>query len=107
AERAILRQSIRLAFVAALQHLAPKQRAVLLLTQVLGFSAAEAAETLDISVAAANSALQRARSTLASRELGVEELQRSEVTDSQAELLARYVEAFERYDVDALSALLR
>lgn len=103
AELTILRESIRLAFVAALQHLPPKQRAVLLLAEVLGWSAAEVAETLELSVAAVNSALQRARATLASRNVA----QAEPLTESQQRLLDRYVEAFERYDVDALVSLLR
>lgn len=105
AERAALRQSIRLAFVAALQALPPRQRAALLLAEVLGWSAAEIAEALETSVPAVNSALQRARATLADRappERGAERL-----SPAQQALLARYVEAFERYDVDALTALLR
>ena len=102
-ERALLRESIRLAFVAALQYLPPRQRAVLLLTQVLGFSAAETAETLGMTVAATNSALQRARATLDARNPAVVP---RELTDEQARLVARYVEAFERYDVDALTRLL-
>jgi RNA polymerase sigma-70 factor (ECF subfamily) len=102
-EQAELRQSIRLAFVAALQHLPPKQRAALLLTEVLGFSAAEAAASLDTSVASVNSALQRARATLAARDL---EASRGPLSDEQTELLDRYVDAFERYDVDALTAIL-
>jgi RNA polymerase sigma-70 factor (ECF subfamily) len=102
-ERAMLRQSIRLAFVAALQHLPPKQRAVLLLTDVLGWSAAEVAESLESSVAAVNSALQRARATLGTRDLGDA---REALSDAQSALLRRYVAAFERYDVDALTALL-
>jgi len=102
-QRVVLRQSIRLAFVAALQHLPPKQRAALLLTDVLGWSAAEVAESLDTSVAAVNSALQRARATLATRDLGVAS---GSLSDAEAELLDRYVAAFERYDVDALTALL-
>lgn len=105
AERAMLRQSVRLAFVAALQHLPPKQRAALLLTEVLGWSAAEVAETLETTVAAVNSALQRARATLATRELG--ELPPVPLPGEQSALLERYVEAFERYDVDALAAMLR
>jgi len=104
AEKAVLRQSIRLAFVAALQHLPPNQRAALLLTEVLGWTAAEVAEGLDASVAAVNSALQRARATLATRDLGDERPPLSEV---QAALADRYMAAFERYDVDALTALLR
>ena len=102
-ERAILRESIRLAFVAALQYLPPRQRAALLLTQVLNFSAAEAAETLEMSVAAVNSALQRARATLDARNPAV--VPRA-LSAEQTALVARYVEAFERYDVRALTALL-
>ena len=102
-EHAILKESIRLAFVAALQYLPPRQRAVLLLTQVLNFSAAEAAETLDMSVAAVNSALQRARATLDARNPAVVP---RELSAEQVELVRRYVQAFERYDVRALTALL-
>jgi RNA polymerase sigma-70 factor (ECF subfamily) len=103
AEQASLRQSIRLAFVAALQYLPPKQRAALLFTEVLGFSAAEVAEMLDTSVASVNSALQRARATLATRPM------KDLPTPAEAEraLVDRYVAAFERYDTEALTALLR
>jgi RNA polymerase sigma-70 factor (ECF subfamily) len=104
AELTMLRQSVRLAFVAALQHLPPRQRAALLLTEVLGFSAAEAAETLDTTVASVNSALQRARATLASRDLG--RAPEEPLGDVQSMLLTRYVRAFERYDVEALTELL-
>ena len=103
AELAVLRESIRLAFIAALQHLPPRQRAALLLTEVLGCAAAEVAETLETSVAAVNSALQRARATLAARDLSAG---RAPLSAAQSELLARYVEAFERYDVDALTRIL-
>lgn len=103
AERTILKESIRLAFVAALQYLPPRQRAVLLLTQVLSWSAAETAEALDMSVAAVNSALQRARATLDARNPAV--VPRA-LSQDQEKLLARYVEAFERYDIEALSKLL-
>lgn len=102
AELAMLRESIRLAFVAAIQHLPPKQRAVLLLTEVLGWSAAETAACLETSVAAVNSALQRARATLASRNVRRPE----PLGEPQARLLERYVTAFERYDVEALTSLL-
>jgi len=103
-EHAILRESIRLAFVAALQYLPPRQRAVLLLTQVLNWSAAETADALDMSVAAVNSALQRARATLDTRNPSV--VPRA-LDEEQQQLVARYVAAFEAYDVAALSALLR
>jgi RNA polymerase sigma-70 factor (ECF subfamily) len=102
-ERAILKESIRLAFVAALQYLPPRQRAVLLLTQVLNWSAAETAESLDMSVPAVNSALQRARASLSARNPAV--VPRG-LSEEQRQLLARYMEAFERYDVDALTKLL-
>ena len=102
-ELASLRQSIRLAFVAALQHLPPKQRAVLLLCEVLGWSAAETAEVLETSVPAVNSALQRARATLAARDVAGRD---TSLTEAQSAMLDRYVEAFERYDVDALTSLL-
>jgi RNA polymerase sigma-70 factor, ECF subfamily len=99
---AVLRQSIRLAFVAALQHLPPKQRAVLLLIEVLGWSAAETAESLDTSIASVNSALQRARSTLAGRNIK----EPGPVSPTQERLVNRYVDAFHRYDVDELASLL-
>ncbi len=103
-ERAMLRQSIRLAFVAALQGLAPKQRAVLLLVEVLGWSVAEAAETLGTSIASVNSALQRARAIRGGRNWRAVP---STLTESQERMLNRYVAAFERYDVDQMVALLR
>ncbi len=103
-ELAALRQSIRLAFVAALQHLPPRQRAALILTEVLGWSAAEVAECLDTSAAAINSALQRARATLVSRNVTPSG---DLLSDEQSTLLEQYVDAFHRYDVDGLVALLR
>ncbi|GAC1656273.1 MAG: sigma-70 family RNA polymerase sigma factor [Gemmatimonadaceae bacterium] len=102
-ERVLLRESIRLAFVAALQYLPPRQRAVLLLTQVLGWSAAETADGLEMTVPAVNSALQRARATLDARNPTV--MPRT-LSAEQTQLVARYADAFERYDVDALTALL-
>jgi RNA polymerase sigma-70 factor (ECF subfamily) len=104
AELAAERETIRLAFVAALQHLPARQRAVLILREVLRWQAAEVAELLDTSVASVNSALQRARATLAERELEDTDV-RTEDTEQQ-ELLARYVDAFERYDIESLVALL-
>lgn len=102
-ELAILRESIRLAFVAALQYLPPRQRAVLLMTQVLNMSAAETAEGLEMTVASVNSALQRARATMDARNPAV--VPRA-LSAEQTKLVARYVEAFESYDVDALTRLL-
>lgn len=103
AERAMLRESIRLAFIAALQKLAPKQRAVLLLMEVLGFSASEVAEMLETSVASVNSALQRARAALAQRSAQ----EPAELSEAQQAMLSRYVAAFEQYDLDGLTALMR
>jgi RNA polymerase sigma-70 factor (ECF subfamily) len=104
ADIAAARDSIRLAFVAALQHLPAKQRAVLILREVLRWQATEVAELLETSVASVNSALQRARSTLS--DLDVEATKPSPITPEQQELLGRYVEAFERYDIESLVALL-
>ncbi len=105
AELAESRETIRLAFIAALQHLPPRQRAVLILREVLQWKATEVAELLDTSVASVNSALQRARTTLAASKATVEELSLP-VDEKQRALLTRYVEAFERYDLDALTSLL-
>ncbi|MGH2788776.1 MAG: sigma-70 family RNA polymerase sigma factor [Actinomycetota bacterium] len=100
-----MRDSIRLAFVAALQHLAPKQRAVLILRDVLRWKAREVADLLGTSVAGVNSALQRARATLANAE--VDAGGPREPLDERTEmLLALYVDAFERYDMDALTSVL-
>ena len=103
AEVAIARDSIRLAFVAALQHLPPRQRAVLILCEVLKWRSAEVASLLDVSVASVNSALQRARATLV--ELDIEALDPTLTPEHEA-LLVRYVDAFERYDMGALAELL-
>ena len=98
------RETLRLAFVAALQHLPPKQRAVLILREVLRWQASEVAELLDTSVASVNSALQRARATL--EELDLEAVD-APPESTQQELLARYVDAFERYDIPELVTLLK
>jgi RNA polymerase sigma-70 factor, ECF subfamily len=105
AELAVARESIKLAFVAALQHLPPKQRAVLILREVLRWQATEVAELLETSVASVNSALQRARSTLAATNVTDSDPMQPMDEEQQA-LLARYIEAFERYDLDALVSLL-
>jgi len=105
AEEAEGRESVRLAFVAALQHLPPRQRAVLILREVLKWKAGEVAELLDTSVVSVNSALQRARSTLADRNLTTADVDDS-VGAEQQELLARYVDAFERFDIESLVRLL-
>ena len=106
ADVAIARESIRLAFVAALQHLPPRQRAVLILREVLRWHADEVAELLETTVASVNSALQRARATLAARNVAAERAP-GRLDDAQRELLERYVDAFERYDIDSLTSLLR
>jgi RNA polymerase sigma-70 factor, ECF subfamily len=104
AEIAAVRDSVRLAFVTALQHLPARQRAALILCEVLRLPATEAASVLDSSVASVNSALQRARTTMA----GLPEHQRPcAVEPENAELLAKYVDAFQRYDMKALIGLLR
>ena len=107
AEVALARESVRLAFVAALQRLPPRQRAVLILREVLRWKAEEVAELLDTTTASVNSALQRARATLASTQHDDEAPTDPQLDDAHAALLARYVDAFERYDMGALTALLR
>jgi RNA polymerase sigma-70 factor (ECF subfamily) len=105
AELAQTRETIRLAFVAALQHLPPRQRAVLLLCEVLRWQATEVAQLLETSVASVNSALQRARATLEQSDLSVSGTG-SSVDEADAELLSRYVKAFEQYDMAALTSLI-
>jgi RNA polymerase sigma-70 factor, ECF subfamily len=106
AEIAAARETIRLAFVAALQHLPARQRAVLILCEVLRWRAAEVAELLETSVASVNSALQRARATLESSNVHATDSV-PELGEAERELLARYVQAFEQYDMDALTSLIR
>ena len=104
AEVAELRETVRLAFVAALQQLPPRQRAVLILCEVLRWKASEVAELLDTSVASVNSALQRARATLDASDASAGESQ--PLDQESRELLGRYVRAFERYDMEALTSLI-
>jgi RNA polymerase sigma-70 factor (ECF subfamily) len=105
ADVTVERETIRLAFVTALQHLPPRQRAVLILCEVLRWQAAEAAELLETSVASVNSALQRARATLEAADVSEANVS-AEPAAADRELLARYVDAFERYDLEALTALI-
>jgi RNA polymerase sigma-70 factor (ECF subfamily) len=98
------RETIRLAFVAALQHLPPRQRAVLILAEVLHWKASEVAELLDTTVAAVNSALQRARAALEAAD--VADAGDGRLSEHDRELLSRYVDAFQRYDMEALTALI-
>ena len=105
AEEAVARETIRLAFVAALQHLPPRQRAVLILCEVLRWQASEVAELLETTVTSVNSALQRARATLEASNVRAADTSPS-LDGADAELLARYVDAFERYDIEALTSLI-
>jgi RNA polymerase sigma-70 factor (ECF subfamily) len=106
AEVAVARESVRLAFVAALQHLPPRQRAVLILREVLRWEAAECAALLETSVASVNSALQRARATLAARNLTPTDAPAAPDEGMHRELLTRYMDAIERMDVDLLVSVL-
>jgi RNA polymerase sigma-70 factor, ECF subfamily len=105
ADATLERETLRLAFVAALQHLPPRQRAALILCEVLRWKAAEAAELLGTSVASVNSALQRARATLDDLDMDAADTAPS-VEAADQELLDRYVDAFQRYDMEALTALI-
>ena len=106
AEVAVARETIRLAFVAALQHLPPRQRAVLILCEVLRWQATEVAELLETTVASVNSALQRARATLAEADVSATDPS-PPLDEADRALLARYVKAFERYDIEALTSLIQ
>lgn len=102
---AVQRQYLKLAFVAALQHLPPRQRAALLLKDVVGFSTSEISSTLDWPTAGVNSALQRARKTMSDRQSVP--LAPATLSEAQRDLVDRYVDAFHRYDVESLVSLLR
>jgi RNA polymerase sigma-70 factor (ECF subfamily) len=109
AERVVARESIRLAFVTALQYLPPRQRAVLILREVLRWPAADVAELLETTVVSVSSALQRARATLAAGGIDTDSALRPDparLDERHRALLARYVDAFERFDVEAIVALL-
>ncbi len=105
AEVAVVRDTVRLALVAALQHLPPRQRAALILCEVLQWKASEVAELLETSVASVNSALQRARTTLEASKSAPSSTT-STLGESDRKLLERYVQAFEAYDMEALTALI-
>ena len=105
AETAVARDSVRLAFVAALQHLPPRQRAALILCEVLQWKASEVAELLGTTVASVNSSLQRARATLETSQPSASNTQMN-LNEPDRELLARYVRAFEAYDIAGLTALI-
>jgi RNA polymerase sigma-70 factor (ECF subfamily) len=105
AGRAVLQDTIRLAFIAALQHLPPRQRAVLILREVLCWQASEVAELLDTTVVSVNSALQRARTTMAATDRAARPSSPA-LDQTERDLLIRYVDAFERYDIDMLVSLL-
>src|SRR2546421_373452 len=105
AEEAAQRETLRLAFVAALQHLPPRQRAVLILREVLHWQASEAAELLETTVQSVNSSLQRARATIASKHPTEADVF-TPGDEKQQKLLDRYLAAFEGYDMEALKAVL-
>ena len=106
ADVAVAHETIRLAFVAALQHLPPRQRTALILCEVLRWQATEVAELLDMTVASVNSALQRARATLAAGNVSATDTA-PPLNDADRALLARYVDAFEQYDIEALTSLIQ
>src|SRR5438067_12392802 len=106
ADVAVERDTVRLASVAELQPLPPRQRAALILCEVLRWQATEVAELLETSVASVNSALQRARATLAAGNVSAGDPS-PPLSEADQALLARYVEAFERYDIESPTALIR
>lgn len=106
-DQATEREALRLAFVAALQHLPARQRVVLVLREVLRWSAKEVADVLDSSVASVNSALQRARATLDELDLEDSDAPARPSTEDEQRLLEQYLEAFAEYDIDRIVALLR